>query len=77
MIIAYLILYVISVAVLIGYWVGEFKKLTLCDVIEAVLLSIVLVGILYFIILGAEDVRSWIKKRGFKDYVIWQEKEDK
>lgn len=75
MTIIYITLYIISVAVLLAYWICELGRLTLLDVIEALALSLVLTGILYFIILAAEKLRDWWRHNKFRDPILWQRKE--
>lgn len=73
----YITLYIVSVIVLMAYWVRELHRVTLLDVIEALALSLVLTGILYFIIVGAEAFRDWYKRYKLHDPILWQRKEDR
>lgn len=73
----YITLYCISLLVLAVHMVLAYRKITLLDIVEALALSLVLAGILYLAILGAETAREWYKDNKFKDPVIWQRKEGK
>lgn len=74
--IIYWVLYLISLAILLYTWMRDTHKLTLMDLNEALLLSLVLTGIVYFLIVEAEAFRDWYKKYKLHDPVLWQRKEE-